>query len=556
MSCLGARYRCEDEVASPCASDGGEAIDCAETGRLCDEVLGCRECTPGEASCADGQATWCSPEGKLLSFECDDVQGLTCDPEGCSGPCSLDQIHHSYIGCDYYPTVTLNPVWSGFPFAIAVSNASDEPTEVTITRGDELVGEVTVPAGALQTLELDWIAELKGGDVECATPPARGASRLVPDGAYRVRSTRPVTVYQFSPLEYELDPRPAACPVLSECSPSTESRCLSYTNDASLLLPASALTGSYTALAWPTQLDGSGFLAITATEDGTVVHVSGHGSFEPGGAIDEAGRGTITLDRGDVVELVAAAGSDLSGTRVRADKPVQVIGGHSCAYVPDTGVLNCDHVEESMLPEDTLGSDYLVTSPVYADGQSDVPMIVRIAAIAADTEVSFDPPIRAPAPLDAGEFLDVALGAGATQHVRITGTKPVLVASYMQGQEAVVSGGSVGDPSMSLAIATEQFRTDYLFTAPTSYAINIANVIVRSGSSVRLDGVPIDPSKFTPIGESGYAVAREVLDGQSSVHTLEGDEEFGLTVYGYGLYTSYMYPGGADLERITIPEIF
>ena len=28
---------------------------------------------------------------------------------------------------------------------------------------------------------------------------------------------------------------------------------------------------------------------------------------------------------------------------------------------------------------------------------------------------------------------------------------------------------------------------------------------------------------------------------------------FGITVYGYGQYTSYMYPGGADLQRITVP---
>jgi hypothetical protein len=31
--------------------------------------------------------------------------------------------------------------------------------------------------------------------------------------------------------------------------------------------------------------------------------------------------------------------------------------------------------------------------------------------------------------------------------------------------------------------------------------------------------------------------------------------EVGLTVYGYGAYTSYMYPGGVDLERITIPPV-
>ena len=29
-----------------------------------------------------------------------------------------------------------------------------------------------------------------------------------------------------------------------------------------------------------------------------------------------------------------------------------------------------------------------------------------------------------------------------------------------------------------------------------------------------------------------------------------GDNAFGIVVYGFGSYTSYMYPGGLDLEAI------
>ena len=85
-------------------------------------------CSPGAATCEGGTATWCSPKGELLTFTCDSLQGLSCEADGCKGACALSEVHDSYIGCDYYPTVTLNPVWSGFEFTVAVSNASTSAT--------------------------------------------------------------------------------------------------------------------------------------------------------------------------------------------------------------------------------------------------------------------------------------------------------------------------------------------------------------------------------------------------------------------------------------------
>jgi hypothetical protein len=561
--CSDEPFYCDGNRAVPCAADGGAAQNCEALGQFCNELSGCADCVPYDASCTDGKATWCSPEGELLTFECDSVQGLVCEIDGCKGACSLGEVHDSYIGCDYYPTITLNPVYSGFPFAIAVSNASASEAHVTITRGDTLVREEVVAAGELKSVPLDWISELKGGDLDCSIPPAAGATRLVTDGAYRVRSDQPVTVYQFSPLDYQIDPRPASCPVLAECpnATSNEMRCLSYTNDASLLLPASALTGSYTALSWPTEAskgNGSGFIAVTATEDGTQLTLTGRGATVAGAGIDGSGQGTVTLNRGDVLEVVAASGGDLSGTRLRATKPIQVLGGHSCANVPDTSVDNCDHLEEVIFPEDTLGKDYLLSLAIYASQQTFVPSVVRVAAIQDGTTVRFDPELFPARTLNAGEIMQVELTGPTAQPVHLTGDKPILVTTYMVGQEAIPgsTGASVGDPSMSIAVPTEQYRSQYIFTAPTSYAINFASVIAKPGSNVKIDGVLLAETEFTAIGASGYGVAHVELGYDSSVHTLEATQEVGLSVYGYGFYTSYMYPGGADLDRITIPIIF
>jgi hypothetical protein len=107
----------------------------------------------------------------------------------------------------------------------------------------------------------------------------------------------------------------------------------------------------------------------------------------------------------------------------------------------------------------------------------------------------------------------------------------------------------VGDPSLSLAIPTDQFRTSYSFLAPTSYTRNMVNVTAPAGTTVMLDGAPV--SGFDPVGGTGYGVARVMIPG--GAHTITGSAEFGIVVYGFGSYTSYMYPGGLDLEAIDVP---
>jgi hypothetical protein len=575
-SCFGSAFRCEGRTAIPCEPGTSlKPMDCAEQGLFCNAVRGCAECIPDTTTCTDGKATWCRDDGTLAEFECDSTQGLTCMPDGCRGACALNEVQDSYIGCDYYPTVTLNPVWQGFSFAIAVSNTAHEATNVTVTQGERMIRQLTVAGDALETIELPWVSELKGGDVACTDPPAPGATRLAKDGAYRVRTDRPVTVYQFSPLEYQLGKTkaeiPAGCQVIDpnkgKCVPHDQlpdnAKCLSYSNDASLLLPANALTTNYTALSWPSQSEqgkstGSSFVAITATEDGTVLEVRSAQEIAPGAGLPASGTGKVTLDRGDVLELVAAADKDLSGTRLRSDKPVQVIAGQSCAYVPDSATGTCDHLEEAMLPEDTLGAKYVVTMPVlltFPQDQTPTPFVMRLSAVLDDTTIDFEPAVHTPITLKAGGISDVLLEGDAIKNVLVKANRPFQVATFMVGQEALPGGSILGDPSMSMAIPVEQFRDTYLFTAPTTYDLNFATVIAKQGVNVRIDGMLLPASDFTAVGTSEYRVAQVLLDNAKAVHTLAASDEVGLTVYGYGWYTSYMYPGGADLDRIFVPPI-
>jgi hypothetical protein len=509
-------------------------------------------CVPQAGSCSGGKAKACRPDGSgYLEFDCDPVQGMTCHPDGCRGVCAPPELGPSYIGCEYYPTVTLNPVWSGFDFAVAVANASATDAHVNVARGSRAVATATIAAGGIEIVKLPWVAELKGGDVDaCQNPPPPGGTRLVAEGAYRLRSDVPVTVYQFSPLTYEIDPAPADCPVGTRCPGGLEAACKSFSNDATLLLPTNALTGAYTALSWPSTTSRAAFIAVTATEADTEVQVVGRGAFVPGAGIDAAGRGKVKLARGDVLELVATSdaprrtyGSDPSGTEVRANHPVQVIGGHSCANIPTAPTGYCDHLEQSMFPDEVLGSDYLVTFPSAVASVS--PHVVRIAAVSPETTVTFDPelyPATKLGPDDPPLELD-----NVTADVRIRGDKPILVAQYMQGSTSVASGS--GDPSMSLAVPTAQFRRTYIFVASSTYDSNFVNVIAPPGASVFLDGEALSSSEFVGVGNSGLTVARRELR-PIDVHLMTSASSFGIVVYGYGKDTSYMYPGGLDLKRI------
>jgi hypothetical protein len=501
------------------------------------EAAGCVPCVAGTGSCNGTLGQYCS-NGLGYTYEsCDPLEGMTCNPQTgqCMGVCSQASLGTSYLGCDYFPTVTANLVDPQFNFAVAVSNTSASNATVTITKGAAVIKTVTVAPSNVQIVTLPWDLTLKGPSGGSIIPFP--ASVKVAQGAYRLRSTQPVSVYQFSPLEYTLN------------------GAFSFSNDASILLPTSAWTGTYRVAARHHFAGGSGFYAVTARDDNTVVTVKaapGGGTVKPGvTGIPTSGNGTVTLNAGDVIEIVTNGGTsqsdpnDVTGTLVSATKPVQVIGGHQCIYIPDTTGY-CDHLEESMLPFEALSLSYIVTAPLVPTTPATTKtQFVRIIATKPNTAITYDPPQPgAPTLLaQAGQWAEIA---GTTADFQINATDPVLVATYFTGQDA---GGNIGDPSLSIAIPSDQYRKSYLFHAPTNYSSNYVNITAVVGAPVTLDGAVVPG--FVTIGNSGFAVARAALSNAGSGnHTITSTKAFGISVYGYGQYTSYWYPGGTELTKL------
>jgi hypothetical protein len=203
-----------------------------------------------------------------------------------------------------------------------------------------------------------------------------------------------------------------------------------------------------------------------------------------------------------------------------------------------------------MFPLETLGTRYLVSVPMPPNGafSADSSHTLRIMAAREKTTVTFDPPISDPVDLDPKDApLELRY---VRESVHITATAPLIVAHYLHGTDANADPSVSGDPGQSLAVPVEQFRDQYVFLAPENYAQNFVDVFAEVGAEITLDGQLVPAGAFTPIGQSGYAVARVELT-PTSVHKATSSSRFGISVYGYGDWTSYIYPGGLNLGTIT-----
>ena len=571
----GAQITCVGEVAWSCDGRGAasEVIDCAERGQVCATGTGCVTCRPSSVRCDGETREVCVGDGWMPIETCDAASGLRCSRDGCADLCAEAREQRSYIGCEYWPVVTTNSQLApDFSFAIVVANPQLVDAVVRVERAGEEITTRTLAPDALEIIELPWVEALRG---DFASP----ASVRVEDGAYHVISDVPVTVSQFDPLRFRLE---------HDCAGETESDgvCHSFTNDASLLLPAHVLTGSYVVVSRATlsvDIEGGvsarspGFVSIVGAAGGEIpvrVRTRSHVRASIDGAIRALAPGEeleVTVGPGDVVQLLSGtyegacpgeshgegtatnirycdtgADYDLTGTEIRANGPVAVISGHDCAFVPYDRWA-CDHLEEQLFPVESLGRSVLVgqTEPQ----RTGEPNLVRIVSAADDNTITIEPGDTPPITLDRGDFHELELRGGA----RITATGAILVAQFMVGQDYAGLGrggrGAVGDPAMALAIPEEQFRTTYTFLAPDTYTESWLNVIAPRGARIVLDDTLV--TGFAELGSGDWQLARVRV--ASGVHHVDGDRPFGTLVYGVAAYTSYLVPGGLDLRPITAP---
>ncbi|MET0341920.1 MAG: IgGFc-binding protein, partial [Polyangiales bacterium] len=521
---------CEGDVALQCvAGETSTRASCSSMGQSCVRDVGCRTCVPHAISCVGEQRYRCSADGLRRDLVETCGAGLFCSAAGCRDLCGDARTARSYLGCEYWPVFTVNRWLSPrFEPAVAIGNGNLVAAHVKIARGTAEVATVEVAPRSSDTVMLAYDRKLQDTT----------GSALVRGGAYHLMSDVPVTVHQFNPLLFELS---GSCAVEKFDETPEEGVCNSYTNDASLLFPQESLGPDVAAGAtdvryfvlsrasfvpqplFPTpdaavaESGSAGFVAIVAggTQPVTVrVKSSAHTAASLEGEVVEAlapdDELVRTLRPGDVLQLQSAVPTDcqgptatlrrfkvcdpdrtydLTGTEVIADGPVEVLGGHDCSHVPFNRVA-CDHLEESLPPIAAWGTSVVLTQPRVAP---DARTLIRVISATDGNVIRFDPPLHTVPPLNRGKYVEVEVD----QPVHVSGTGKLLVAQYLIGQGSTLR---YGDPSLTIGVPIDQYRTAYNFVTPATYVANYVDIIAATGDAALLDGVPV--TGFEPVGNS------------------------------------------------------
>lgn len=135
-----------------------------------------------------------------------------------------------------------------------------------------------------------------------------------------------------------------------------------------------------------------------------------------------------------------------------------------------------------------------------------------------------------------------------------------------------------GDPSLVIIPRTEQYRRDYVFLTPDTYAFNFVEIVAQKDANIVLDGVPLSDSMCTTSAVSWFMlmgqnqtsadpqwvthrcqlsfpmVTRgpivEIMPGMrnTGAHTLVSDTPIGILVSGFDRFVGYAYVGGLNID--------
>ncbi len=317
--------------------------------------------------------------------------------------------------------------------------------------------------------------------------------------------------------------------------------------DGYLALPTAMLGTDYIVLAYrnspswydTNEISGGTQFAVVASEDNTAI------TLTPSVATGSRLAGVpyqIVLQAGETYRLINYDNveADLTGTTIHSDKPITVLGGHRCGYVP-TGVGYADHLVEQLPPVNEWGRHF-VTLPLAGRLHGDT---FRFLAATNGTRLAINGKIVAS--LDRGQFYEQIIEGPA----EILASQPILVAQYAHGLEY---DGQIGDPFMMLVPALEQLGGDCVLSTPSFWVwrdmqtedifTDFLNLIVRTNGVglIQLDDAFVPAEQFQLIGSSGYAGAQ--LPINPGTHHLFAPVPFSASLYGWALCDAYAFCNG------------
>jgi hypothetical protein len=528
-------------------------------------------CVPGAFFCVGDSLQLCE-DGGTDAIEVMDCAAwdTTCDGDHCAfdDPCVQAEAERSNVGCVYFAADLDNSEnaydnAAAGQFAVVVANPGGHGTALVAVHLNEaeqgeppnaaLVEEQAIAEGGLHVFELPR-RDVDGENVTDGVDD--GTQTWLSSRAFRVTADVPVVAFQFNPIDQQ------------------------YANDASLLLPVSALGLEHTVIGYPPSSPlntafspkNRAYVTVVGTAPETTVEVSpafdivdgtGVSAVSPGIGINGGTTRQFVIGEFDVlnletrlVSLSEEVAPDLSGSAVISDKPVAVFTGTDLAILAaETFEMCCaDHLEAQLVPDQAAGSRYVVShSAARNDGPWEADLY-RVLGLEDGTGVTTNLPApNAAFTLDEGEFREFFAVTGFV----LEADGPVTVAQLLvAGTDVVDPLAAAGDSSLLLVPAFDQRRSAYGFTTGVGFDVGYAVISAPDGAVVTIDGDNVTAACAGPDDDgvldatSFVSWTCEIADG---AHAVAADVPVGVNVYGYHAAGSYAYPAGSDLRPYPYP---
>ncbi len=467
----------------------------------------------------------------------------------------------SNVGCEFWAVDLDNTVDPGSnsaaaPWGIVIANPGGSLADITIEQNDAEPGQPKQTT-IWKRLTID------GGKVETVPMPTRevdgsllgnneGAGTVLSSRAFKITSTSPIVIYQLNALAQ------------------------AFSNDGSLLIPRAGLGLVHRVLTYPTAYPAAtipfapvrrAYITVVGVQDGTSVTIRtktptlGAPGFP---ALPVDGEMTVQLGAFDVFNLETDGNpGDFTGSTVVADKPVAVFTGTELSSVPgvgtnipsqpggEGGTCCLDHLEEQLFPVESYGKKFVIPhSAVRSTGGWIEPDVIRFMGVAAEATVK----TSLPSPFDSftlapGEMRETY----AQEDFTVEASEPIAIAQILVAQQWV-QGNVIGDPSLTIFPAIDQYRRNYLFSVPTSWAQNYVVVSMPVDANITIDGAPIPSCVARASGTiDGVEWESRTCPLSEGPHAMGGDKAFGIAAYGYGNAGSYAFVGGANVTKIYAP---
>ncbi len=353
------------------------------------------------------------------------------------------------------------------------------------------------------------------------------------------------------------------------------------TSDGYLALPTSAwgreyVTANYYVDHYTTTLSGGsdsiclaeprqGEFAVIAAEDSTLVTIYPAVRTRSGGTPNKPL--SKMLMKGQIWQVqdggTVRGGTDLTGSRVSADKPVGLLSGHVRAAIP-WEYDSKDHLIEMLPPVEALGHEYVV---VPFGGRNGGDMVRIIAAEEGTTNFTVTTSEGTETyQLGAkGRFKELIM----TKVSAVESDQPLLVAHYSQSKSVDPDAGARFDPYLVVTTPVSQFQRSAVFqTMPNRGATreqfdqHFVTVVAHTEgvASLRINGTSLldDPriiAQGSVDGLDSQYVWATLRIPDDAVFAIEGNSLFGGYVYGIGDFDSYGWPIAGAVGEIKVDTL-